>query len=242
MTSQKVSTCTSFAGSRMIASGNLFDVAVQTKLRLDAGEQQTILIFDDDTSNLVEIDFRGQLESFKRTLISKIGYNIDAGNNTGNETACQTRSETGSETGCETRSERGSETDIDTGVTANTAVDGTEGSARGRGRPKLGVVAREVTLLPRHWEWLNHQPGGASVALRKLVEEAKRANLYKDERRAAQDSTYKFMSAMAGNLVGFEEATRALFASSASRFYQLIEDWPPDIAAHVKKISEKALA
>lgn len=238
MTSQKVSTCTSFAGSRMIASGNLFDVAVQTKLRLDAGELQTILIFDDDTSNLVEIDFRGQLESFKRTLISKIGYNTDAGNNTGNETGCETRGERGSERG----SERGRETDIDTGVTANTAVDGTEGSARGRGRPKLGVVAREVTLLPRHWEWLNQQPGGASVALRKLVEEAKRANLYKDERRAAQDSTYKFMSAMAGNLVGFEEATRALFASSASRFYQHIEDWPPDIAAHVKKISEKALA
>lgn len=30
-----------------------------------------------------------------------------------------------------------------------------------RGRPKLGVTPREVTLLPRHWDWLAHQPGGA---------------------------------------------------------------------------------
>src|SRR5205809_1075295 len=41
---------------------------------------------------------------------------------------------------------------------------------RGPGRPKLGVVAREVTLLPRDWDWLAGQPGGASVALRKRVE------------------------------------------------------------------------
>ncbi len=237
MTSQKVSTCTAFAGSRMVASGNLLDVAVQTKLRLDAGEQQTILIFDDDTSNLVEIDFRGQLESFKNTLISKIGDNTDAGNtgsNTGSNTVVIADNAI-----ADNAIAGAPKTDAAIG---STAVDGTEGSARGRGRPKLGVVAREVTLLPRHWEWLNQQPGGASVALRKLVEEAKRANLYKDERRAAQESTYRFMSAMAGNLVGFEEATRALFASSASRFYQHIEEWPPDIAAHLKKISEKALA
>ena len=44
---------------------------------------------------------------------------------------------------------------------------------RGPGRPKLGVIAREITLLPRHWEWLASQPGGASVALRKLVEAAR---------------------------------------------------------------------
>src|SRR5688572_29815503 len=47
---------------------------------------------------------------------------------------------------------------------------------RSRGRPKLGVVAREVTLLPRHWDWLASQPGGASVALRKLVEVARRSS------------------------------------------------------------------
>ncbi|MFY0534142.1 DUF2239 family protein [Nannocystis pusilla] len=31
----------------------------------------------------------------------------------------------------------------------------------GPGRPKLGVVSREVSLLPRHWEWLERQPSGS---------------------------------------------------------------------------------
>ncbi len=74
---------------------------------------------------------------------------------------------------------------------------------RGRGRPKLGVVAREVTLLPRHWDWLNAQPGGASVALRKLVEQARRANGDADRARAAREAAYHFMSAMAGDLPAF---------------------------------------
>ena len=86
---------------------------------------------------------------------------------------------------------------------------------RGRGRPKLGVVAREVTLLPRHWEWLGAQPGGASVALRKLVEAARRASGDRDRSRTARDAAYHFMSVMAGNLANFEEASRALFAPCA---------------------------
>ena len=104
---------------------------------------------------------------------------------------------------------------------------------RGRGRPKLGVVAREVTLLPRHWEWLAGQPGGASVALRKLVEEARRANGDRDRHRAARDAAYHFMSAMAGNFKGFEEASRALFADDRRRFGELIAAWPHDIRDHI---------
>jgi hypothetical protein len=100
---------------------------------------------------------------------------------------------------------------------------------RGPGRPKLGVIAREVTLLPRHWDWLGTQPGGASVALRKLVEEARRTNGAKDRRRAAQEAAYRFMSAMAGNLPGFEEATRALFASDRRRLSDLVAAWPADV-------------
>src|SRR5690348_13704624 len=111
------------------------------------------------------------------------------------------------------------------------------GEPRGRGRPKLGVVAREVTLLPRHWEWLNAQPGGASVALRKLVDEARRANIDRDRRRAARDAAYHFMSAMAGNLPNFEEASRALFADDRPRFASLIASWPPDIRQHVVKLA-----
>ena len=98
------------------------------------------------------------------------------------------------------------------------ALEAAPNEPRGRGRPKLGVVAREVTLLPRHWEWLNAQPGGASVALRKLVEAARRANGDKDRSRAARDAAYHFMSSMAGNLPNFEEATRALFADEQRQF------------------------
>ena len=104
---------------------------------------------------------------------------------------------------------------------------------RGRGRPKLGVVAREVTLLPRHWDWLASQPGGASVALRKLVDEARRGNGDRDRHRAARDAAYHFMSAMAGNFKGFEEASRALFADDRRRFGELIAAWPDDIRDHI---------
>jgi hypothetical protein len=108
---------------------------------------------------------------------------------------------------------------------------------RGRGRPKLGVVAREVTLLPRHWDWLATQPGGASVALRKLVEEARRTGGDRDRSRAARDAAYHFMSAMAGNLPGFEEASRALFADDRRRFAGLIAGWPDDVRDHAVKLA-----
>ena len=108
---------------------------------------------------------------------------------------------------------------------------------RGRGRPKLGVVAREVTLLPRHWEWLNAQPGGASVALRKLVEQARRTTGDADRVRAAREAAYHFMSAMAGNRPGFEEATRALFADDRRRMAGHIASWPADIRDHVVRLA-----
>jgi hypothetical protein len=108
---------------------------------------------------------------------------------------------------------------------------------RGRGRPKLGVVPREVTLLPRHWQWLGSQPGGASVAIRKLVETARRANQEVDQRRQRQEAAYHFMSAMAGNLANFEEASRALFANDRERFTQLIGSWPIDVRDHAAKLA-----
>lgn len=108
---------------------------------------------------------------------------------------------------------------------------------RGRGRPKLGVVAREVTMLPRHWEWLAAQPGGASVALRKLVEEAKRDGNGAANQRQMQEAAYRFMNAKAGDLPGFEEATRALFAGNQSKFEEQIADWPEDIRAYVLQLA-----
>ena len=111
---------------------------------------------------------------------------------------------------------------------------------RGPGRPKLGVVAREVTLLPRHWDWLAQQKGGASVAIRKLVDEARHANEDKDRIRLAQEAAYRFMSVMAGNRPHYEEAIRALFANDPGRFEKLIAEWPADIRDHSERLAERA--
>jgi uncharacterized protein len=111
---------------------------------------------------------------------------------------------------------------------------------RGPGRPKLGVVAREITLLPRHWDWLAQQKGGASVAIRKLVDEARRNNEGSDRIRLAQEAAYRFMSAMAGNRPHFEEAIRALFAGDAKRFEQLIAEWPADVRDHAARLAVPA--
>ena len=113
---------------------------------------------------------------------------------------------------------------------------------RGRGRPKMGVVAREVTLLPRHWEWLSRQPGGASVALRKLVEEARHIHRHRDRIRQSREAAYRFMSIMAGDRPGFEEATRALFAGNHARFDALTGAWPVDIRDHTQRLAADAFA
>lgn len=111
---------------------------------------------------------------------------------------------------------------------------------RGPGRPKLGVVAREVTLLPRHWEWLATQPGGASATLRRLVETARKSGGSADRRRAAQDATYRFTNAIAGNEVGFEEATRALYAGDRSAFEAHTAAWAPDVRDHARRLADAA--
>ncbi len=111
---------------------------------------------------------------------------------------------------------------------------------RGPGRPKLGVVAREVTLLPRHWDWLNAQPGGASVALRKLVDEARKANGAADGMRAGREAVYRFMTAMAGDRPGYEEACRLLFAGDSKGFSVAIADWPNDVRDHLAALATRA--
>jgi uncharacterized protein len=121
---------------------------------------------------------------------------------------------------------------------AETVSDDAQPEApRGRGRPKLGVVAREVTLLPRHWAWLAAQPGGASVVLRKLVDEARRTHGERDRVRKAQERAYHFMSAMAGDFPGFEEASRALFANDGTRLSELIAAWPADVRDYALQLA-----
>lgn len=103
------------------------------------------------------------------------------------------------------------------------------GSQKARGRPRLGVVGREVTLFPRHWEWLDRQRGGASAALRRIIDADRKLHADEDQVRQAQDATHRFMYAMAGNLAGFEEAMRALYAGDKVSFAHQIRSWPDDI-------------
>ena len=112
---------------------------------------------------------------------------------------------------------------------------------RGPGRPKLGVTAREVTLLPRHWDWLADQPGGASVALRKLVEAAMREAEGPDRARKARDAAYRFMTALAGDLPGYEDAVRALFAGDEAGLERTLEGWPGGVGVAVSEIANGAL-
>jgi hypothetical protein len=126
---------------------------------------------------------------------------------------------------------------LDAGGKPEQIAEGQAIEPRGRGRPRLGVIAKEVTLLPRHWDWLNLQPGGASVALRKLVEEARRTSGAHDRIRSAQESAYRFMSAVAGNLPGFEESARALFAYDRRRFSEMIAAWPDDVRDYAVRLA-----
>ena len=106
------------------------------------------------------------------------------------------------------------------------------------GRPKLGVVSKEVTLLPRHWDWLGQQSGGASATLRKLVEAARKTNTGTQRARQAKAATDNFMRAMLGKEPGYEDAARALYRGEKIRFCALIKGWPSDLRDHVLKLSE----
>jgi uncharacterized protein len=110
----------------------------------------------------------------------------------------------------------------------------------GRGRPRLGVVSREVSLLPRHWEWLEQQQNGISAALRRLVDEARRRDPEGERVRRAREAAGRFMTAMAGDRPGFEEASRALYAGDEERLRTLIRPWPRDVRDHVKRLIEQA--
>jgi hypothetical protein len=113
-------------------------------------------------------------------------------------------------------------------------IDFAEPAPRPRGRPALGVEAREVTLLPRHWEWLGRQPGGASVTLRKLVEAAMRAGR---SERECLDAACRFLTVMAGDRPGYEEATRALYAGDRDNFDALCVLWPQAVALYARQLA-----
>lgn len=148
----------------------------------------------------------------------------------------------GTETPLIFEDQTGRQVDFDFRGTAEEVVERAAPSRNrtGPGRPRLGVVSREISLLPRHWEWLELQPQGISAALRRLVDEARRREPGREQARIVKEAAGKFMWAMAGNLPGFEEASRALFTDDQTRFAQLICDWPRDIRRHLERLVERA--
>ncbi len=186
----------SFRGPTHLASGSLRQVAAAITALQTAYPAEGVLIFDNTTGRVLDLDFRGNV------------------------------------------------VDVLARLPAEPAPIGepAEESARGPGRPRLGVVAKEITLLPRHWEWLASQPGGASVALRKLVEDARRALADKDRMRLAQERTYAFMSNILNHEAGFEDAARSLFAGKRAQFEQTSEAWPVDLRAHLMRLADGAFA
>jgi hypothetical protein len=204
---------TAFAGSTLLSAGPLVEVALAIKNANENPPGQTlqaVLAFDDNTGRVIDLDLRGSTADIIERLM-------------------QRASETPSEKLPGPSSAASSSTTLSSPTLA--------AETRGRGRPKLGVVAREVTLLPRHWEWLATQAGGASVTLRRLVEEARRDGGGRQQRRNAQEAAYRFMSAIAGDLPGYEEACRALFSDDSEQFRQHIAQWPADVGEYAIRLA-----
>jgi uncharacterized protein len=179
--------CSAFVGDTLIASGAIIDVALAAKAAGDADGR--LLVFDDRSGAVIDLDLRGTTADIVNRLVSQGGTLHDVA-----------------------------------------------GSKPSRGRPKIGVVAREVTLLPRHWDWLNAQPGGASAALRRLVDAARSADGNRTQQRAAHERAYRFLSALAGDLPGYEDAIRALFANDHNSFAAHMQAWPVDIKTYALKL------
>ncbi|MGO4675562.1 DUF2239 family protein [Bosea sp. 2YAB26] len=191
--------CTAFVGTEQLAAGSLIDVALAIKAAEGDRADASILVFDDATGSVVDLDLRGTTAEVVVRLSER-----------GKRKTAAARTQTASDTDAE---------------------------PRGRGRPKLGVVAREVTLLPRHWEWLSAQPGGTSQVLRRLVDEARRSDGGQTQAKAAREAAYRFLNALAGDLPGFEDAIRSLFAGEDRDFADRMNAWPPDVRRHALKLA-----
>ncbi len=228
-----------FSGSRRLALGTPKQVITNIKEYTTANPQHQILVLDADTSQLVEFDFRGSVDDI---LASRLAPGACSGDKTGEDRIRDHESD------CHGTSATSTAPVASRGSRARTAGNRFNGNSADtgdrprRGRPRLGVVSREVTLLPRHWEWLADQPGGASATLRRLVDRARRASTGIDEQRNARDSAYRFMTTLAGDAPGYEEAVRALFAGDLQRLCHYLANWPEDIASHAETLASRALA
>jgi uncharacterized protein len=203
-------TYTAFAGDKLVFSGALPAMLMCVKERLDAGEERTVLVFEDETGTQLDFDFSGTPGEVLARIPSHPWFA------TGEAHAKLARL-------------RVAQALHQMGHPGAPAPK----DSPGPGRPRLGVVSREVSLLPRHWEWLEKEPGGISGALRRLVEEARKRAPDEQRQRLVREATSKFMWVMAGNLPGFEEASRALFAGDNERLRDLSSAWPEDIRQHL---------
>ncbi len=181
---------TAFEGFTRLAAGSLAEVTLAVKGAEEHGVEAPLLVFDDISGRVVDVDTRGDAEE----IIARLSTPPEA-----------------------------------------SGIPSADSSRRPRGRPRLGVVAGEVTLLPRHWDWLRSQPGGASASLRKLVDAARKNDAAGP--RQVREAAYEFMAALAGDLPGFEDAIRALFAGDRTRFFGLIESWPVDVRDHCRRMT-----
>ncbi len=178
---------TAFTGGRLLAKGALAEVAVAVSQATTGG---TVLVFDDATGKVVDLDLRGGPEAVRAR------YSV-----------------------------------------LDSPTSDHAGPERQRGRPRFCVVAREVTLLPRHWEWLAMQPGGASAVLRRLIDEARRAQGDEGRIKSAREAAWRFVMAIAGDRPGFEEASRAIFAGDRARFLAETAAWPADIVTYALSLA-----
>ena len=210
--SEAQKTFVAFDGFNLVAKGNLREVATAATQARDRNPSAALLILDAVTSRPVELDLRGELQD----VLARLEVHGPAVGSVSS--------------------------DAPTGAGAATTVEANQPATapRGAGRPRLGVVAREVTLLPRHWAWLADQPGGASAALRRLVEQARVDYAARDALRHAQESAYRFMSTLLGDQADYDEAARALFAGHREEFRKLVRDWPAGARDHLLSLADVA--
>lgn len=190
---------TAFSGTSRLASGTLADAAGAIVRAMHARDNGPLLIFDDRTGRVVDIDWRGTEDEV-------------------------------------TARYAGASVPAPAPAPAATPASESPAAPRGPGRPRLGVVAREVTLLPAQWDWLGQQPGGASVTLRKLVDQARRERAGTDATRVARENAYRFLHAVGGDLPHFEAMSRALFAGDDVALQQLLVQWPADVRDYALRL------
>ena len=179
-----------FTPKQCLITGSLEEAALAAFHHREGQSADSVLIFNDETCAIMDIDLSGDAELVRRKAASYPSSNVP--------------------------------------------------TKKGPGRPKLGVIGKEVTLLPRHWEWLASQKGGPSVTLRKLIDAARRDTQVnkQNSREHAQNLTYKFCNALAGDLPGYEEALRCLYANDQAGFSGHLTEWPVDIAGRANFLAK----